>query len=580
MIVFAAIMVLGTSWMLLSAVSGSGDRNAGMRLQNGEALLLAKSALLAYVVTEANTNNNPGKLPCPVPVSGGAEGVAAASCSLPAIGRLPWKTIGLHKVLDSSGEQLWYVVSANWATPSSGSISINSNTPGQLSVDGAAGAAVALIIAPGAPLSIQPTGSQSAAGCVTRNQSALRGSSPPNYQDYLDCQNNPAGSFATSIVGNATNAVFNDQVVTVKAEDIMQLVEGIVAKRIGAEIAPAIQSMYASSSWGTSSTNPIFPFAAPFGNPASASYQGVSGTFQGLVPFTIGDCAAGSDPRCDPSFVQWLASPLPTMTRTAGTRAFYAASCGLSGSGAAQVLICTLTTGTSGSLTLNAQATARNVGMSLRMFDTDASGLSEFSVSPRTASGSMNADGSAQISFTGAVSSTFDYGATYIFGSCLPYASSCKRPVITIPIALLTDPPVLRSSASVEGWYTANRWHEVTYYATAPSHAPDGAAPRSCAGAACLSVSDTLGIVINPSPTANGQRALLILAGRRLSAASANSPTLCVTTNQPSRPSGSASHYLECVSDALSNSDGNLIFVQARVGATFNDRIVLVDQNP
>lgn len=74
------------------------------------------------------------------------EGVAAASCSLPAVGRLPWRTLSLDKLTDAAGEPLWYVVSPGWAKPNNTAHTvINSNTPRQLTVDGVASDSVALI---------------------------------------------------------------------------------------------------------------------------------------------------------------------------------------------------------------------------------------------------------------------------------------------------------------------------------------------------------------------------------------------------------------------------------------------------
>ncbi|MCX8003760.1 MAG: hypothetical protein N2688_02210 [Burkholderiaceae bacterium] len=52
-------------------------------------------------------------LPCPD--NGAAEGVAATSCSPTAIGRLPWRTLGIEPLRDASGECLWYERTATGA---------------------------------------------------------------------------------------------------------------------------------------------------------------------------------------------------------------------------------------------------------------------------------------------------------------------------------------------------------------------------------------------------------------------------------------------------------------------------------
>jgi hypothetical protein len=45
-------------------------------------------------------------LPCPD--TGVAEGVAAPACAPVAVGRLPWRTLGLAPLRDGAGECLWY----------------------------------------------------------------------------------------------------------------------------------------------------------------------------------------------------------------------------------------------------------------------------------------------------------------------------------------------------------------------------------------------------------------------------------------------------------------------------------------
>ncbi|MEI6724076.1 MAG: hypothetical protein WCO67_25215, partial [Betaproteobacteria bacterium] len=106
MMIFALILVLGTSWMLVSALNNaSSDRNTTTRTQSGSALKQAKEGLIGYVITQAASNAIPGKFPCPEdPANPGtaSEGIAATSCTLPAVGRLPWRTIGIDKLTDGS----------------------------------------------------------------------------------------------------------------------------------------------------------------------------------------------------------------------------------------------------------------------------------------------------------------------------------------------------------------------------------------------------------------------------------------------------------------------------------------------
>src|SRR6185436_12377960 len=131
----------------------STDYTAAKRLYNQAVMNRAKQALIGYVAAQAAHigENNPGALPCPEASGyyGDAtnEGKTASSCTLPKVGRYPWKTIGTEKFLDADGEPLWYVVSSGWAYTSSNTV-INSECvnaasglgcwSGQLTVDGVA----------------------------------------------------------------------------------------------------------------------------------------------------------------------------------------------------------------------------------------------------------------------------------------------------------------------------------------------------------------------------------------------------------------------------------------------------------
>lgn len=88
-----------------------------------DALAKAKDALIGYAATYGDTHLVSGNavyvfghLPCP-DMGTGTEGSEASSCSgknISALGRLPWKTLGLPPLRDSSGECLWYAVSGSF----------------------------------------------------------------------------------------------------------------------------------------------------------------------------------------------------------------------------------------------------------------------------------------------------------------------------------------------------------------------------------------------------------------------------------------------------------------------------------
>ena len=172
LILLLFILSLGGMWYLVSHLDArSADFVARNRMHNATVLAAAKQALVGYVAHQAAVSgeNNPGAFPCPEPagnVGGANEGIVSGTCSLPAVGRFPWKTIGTDKFLDAAGEPLWYVVANGWAKPNALTTTvINSNCTdatsamtcfsGQLKVDGQPSAALALIIAPGQAMNVQ-----------------------------------------------------------------------------------------------------------------------------------------------------------------------------------------------------------------------------------------------------------------------------------------------------------------------------------------------------------------------------------------------------------------------------------------
>jgi hypothetical protein len=278
LLALAALLVLGSTWLAVSAFSSAAVKPA-QTAHNARLLAEAKAALIAWVASNAlePAEANPGRLPCPQAwgdVGSVNEGRAAAVCANP-IGWLPWRTLGLRPPRDAAGRALWYVVSPGWHLPNStASLTINSNTPAQLTLDGRP--VIALVIAAGAALNAAPNAAQQAAGCVPRVQSPAL-IVPPNPRDYLECYSGNA--FRSNVPENGANPVSNDQVVAITAADLLPALEGAIAKRIERDIVPPLRAVYASAAWGLDAANPVFPFAAPFSNPGTSSFAGAAGTF-------------------------------------------------------------------------------------------------------------------------------------------------------------------------------------------------------------------------------------------------------------------------------------------------------------
>ena len=279
------------TWIATSTLARSARSRAELEAASALALAKAKEALLAYVAHYAARADHqvPGRMPCPEPLSppAGQEGVAASlACTgntQTYVGRLPWRTLGIDPLRDGSGEPLWYVLG-----PGFRSAPINFDSRGGLALDGAAHAAVALIIAPGAPLDTSLETAAPPAGCARTNQSALRYPKPFVAFDpaqFLEC-GNAGGTYRS---GDAA-PWGNDRVLAITDAEVMRAIAGPLADRLQRAVAPAIAAWDASEfaatgkSWGATHGITYLPFAAPFGNPALGAYCGESGAQEGLPP--------------------------------------------------------------------------------------------------------------------------------------------------------------------------------------------------------------------------------------------------------------------------------------------------------
>ncbi len=585
LIALVSLIVLISAYLLVKQLNAA--TTAGKSNHNAKVLNQAKQALIGYVAQLASQGgeDNPGRLPCPE-ASGSYgtsnEGVAAPNCTLPAVGRLPWRTLGLDKPVDAAGEPLWYVVSAGWALPNStATLTINSNTTGQLTVDGVANAAVALIIAPGAAFTVQ-----AAAGCTAWSQTHPTAAGTLDLRNYLECENATSPADA-NFVTTGPSGSFNDQVLRVTTADLLPEIEAAIAVRIQREIVPVLKAVYAdpvpptNPSWGSgiSAAHPLFPYPAPFGNPSTSNFQGatftVAGAPQGLLPFNqTQGCDPATDARCTTTLTAWASGTPPDVVKIGGYGYFQTKTCSWQSGG--NDAYCEgeyheeVGNEDKPGMVISMTATINNVAMGLRVLDTtkatieaennDPSGAPLTIVTP-SINATMNSNGSITITFSGTLPNIDVQG----WESWALYRIRLKRSVIG-DHALLNpvDPPNQTPPGpcpvtGCTGWFVRNEWYRLLYYAPAPGHTATLLPTPSCtSGGTCLSVTN-----ITP---ANKQRAILILAGRSL-------------TNPAGRPNGNLADYLE-----FGNADLNAAFEQRRVSratsAPFNDRVVVLDNNP
>jgi hypothetical protein len=575
-----AVIMLGASWFLVSKLSAeSGGVEAARRARNAEVLNRAKLALVGYVAMQAANSgeDNPGALPCPEAAgyfdNPGQQGQAASSCTLPKVGRFPWRTIGTEKLVDSAGEPLWYVVSPGWAY-TSGNTKINSDTLGQLTVDGTANAAVALIIAPGPAFSVPACGAIPAKVQVRPIADPLDGNPFPDLRNYLECENATAPTPDITFVTSGPSGSFNDQVVRVTVADIMPGIEAAIAKRIERDIVPSLKTVFASTQWGSgiSSTTPMFPYAAPWSTSQfgpgpgttispSSDYKGAAGTYQGLLPFnqTVGCTTNAADPRCITTLIMFSKSG--NDAKTAGSGSIHTQS---TCSWQSTVYVCTGQYDQP-SISLTFKLKITDVAMGLRTLDLTkvtctavddvGNGLPTQNVAC-TPTVAIQNDGSAIV--TVATSALPDIAGSG-WGTFANYMINFDR-------ALIGDHALLSSTATTTGWFVRNEWYRLLYYATSRELTAEKLT-FSCPITGCCTTGNNCLTVTNMVP-ADNKRALLILAGR--------------STKGAARPNGTLADYLE-----FGNADLNTTFEKQPISRAsnaaakqpFNDRVIVLDSN-
>lgn len=549
-----AVAVMVFAYVLTTRLNAASRFVGISRDHNAAALAQAKQALIGWVaLNAAGSDANPGRLPCPeAPGYFGdpaQEGIAAGNCTLPAAGRLPWRTLGLEKLVDSAGEPLWYVVSNGWAL-SCGTCNtvINSDTAGQLSLDGTS--AVALIIAPGPAVA-----AQASSGCAAWVQDRPAAGAP-DVRDYLECDNaTPADASFVSSAPN--NNGFNDQVLRVAAADLMPALEAAIADRIQREIVPALKTVYASSNFsGIPASSPMYPYAVPFSNPGTSNYHGSSGTYQGLLPVNT---AA--------SMVTYASTP-GSAVETLGYGDITAEAC--SWESFNDVRVCDGTYREDMSepwrpvrIQMTAQFT--NVAMGLRAIDTtrmevfarDDGGSGPWTPVATSYQATMNSDGSVTLRFWATMPNIDDMG----WGTIADFHIRLQR-------AVIGDHPLVQSTDATYGWFVRNHWEHLLYYAVAQQNTAGSLASFGCNNTNCLRFNEGLGC----GSGANwcNIRSLLVLGGASLGGAS--------------RPNGNLADYVE-----YTNGDGGTFYEQhpmrrptnvANTNGPWNDRVMLVDWLP
>jgi len=567
MIAIISLIMLISAYLIANVLSRTSAELSNERERRSmDALRQAKAALIAYAASEqwqlykGQVTNQPGGLPCPdLNNDGASEGLC--SNALSRLGRLPWTTLGVDDLRDSSGERLWYAVSSNFRKLS-GTTIINSDTQGLLTVTGTVPASnvVAIVFAPGPAIQDSTLPGQ------------IQDRSPANINrlaSYLECFT--AGANDYSVTSNYTVTpiyplptctssilspdMFNDRLIVITQADLMAAVEPVIAARIERDVKPYLQTYF--SQWGG------FPFPAKFANPDPGT--GGTGTTRPRSAY-VGDATqpSGLLPVINTVSYAWVAGS-GSVTQTGGPGTISSApSCATSGSSwqcafSASGPDCGLPSCPT-NLGITVEGQVSNAGLTFANATNFLIPAGNVMVN-QTVLPSPAATLGLALAMSG--------NGRVLYGATIQYSYTCVSGVcgsVSVTVTIPMDPANLfvstltSASDPQAGWFIANEWYRQTYYAVSPGYLPGGGG--SCTplpGApSCLTVNK-----LPPSyATSNDKRAILLLAGRALDGSA--------------RPSPNPANYLEGANLTALGAIPNEYENRSGAPTSINDRVVVI----
>jgi hypothetical protein len=401
-----------------------------------DALAMAKEALIAYAVADAN---RPGELPCPDVNDDGQVTLAAeysGSNCVSLIGRLPYRTLGLPDLRDDSGERLWYALSNDFHA--SGTVALNSDTAFRLgntslTITGAQPGTnlVAIVFAPGPVVRRQG---------ATALQDRTPGPASLNAANYLDVEaGQDNADLDRNYIAAPKSETFNDRLLPIYSDDIMQLVE----KRAAGELARRLREHYdawASSGPVVASAKGFYPYAGSTPDP-SVAQVGTAGNYVGLMPLST-------------ARLVWSNIPAGCWTENAGTEL----RCNMA-------IVCIL-------FCVPSSVSARVENIATRFVDPPTAGNVQFLGVNLGGSGTWTLD-------------TANRRLNFTFGGIVTAG--------TLDIRVYAP----SSSWLAGSWLVANNWHENVAYAVSPGYVLEGSGTCGGAGPSCVTVSNTGGTTDN-----------------------------------------------------------------------------------
>jgi len=236
MLLVVALVGLATALLVYGMVDTTTialqrDRNTAAAFADVKRALIGWSVARDPITGGANAR--PGELPCPDMNNDGFED---GSCVAGALGRVPWKTLGIPEPKDTAGETLWYAVAGPFRIWNMSSAPITSDTMGNITVyqDTTAtlvtAQAVAVIFSPGAVQGTQNRDSTASALCSTTGTTIARNLCAANYLETAAGTNNAVtnGPFISA----PSSGTFNDKVMAITTFDLIPPVERRVAREM------------------------------------------------------------------------------------------------------------------------------------------------------------------------------------------------------------------------------------------------------------------------------------------------------------------------------------------------------------
>lgn len=251
LVIMLVIVVMGSLYGLLNRLNTNAVESSRTAVTN-QALKQARQALLAYAVTYRDrvSGYGFGYLPCPDMASDDINpnmiGTHAGNCGTtgqPAIGLLPYQTLGLPELRDGDGNCLWYIVAGSHKENPKNTSTLSPSTVADFDIYDPNGSllvsrltsaqgAAAIVVSPGVALAGQSRGLDNAKNTLCRTDASQMAA-------YLESAT--SGLVSGIQTDSSGNVIKNDKMSWVSASEIFALASQ--------------RSDYANNAPGTKTTN-------------------------------------------------------------------------------------------------------------------------------------------------------------------------------------------------------------------------------------------------------------------------------------------------------------------------------------